>query len=64
MLVASARAEVDSERAKVLSQIAGSDVYVARELAPLLETLKGGVVSDLDPFDIEAWSRKLLGGSQ
>jgi hypothetical protein len=64
LLVASARAEVDSERAKVLSQIAGSDVYVARELAPLLETLKGGVVSDLDPFDIEAWSKKLLGGAQ
>lgn len=61
LLVASAKAEVDTERAKALSEIAGADVYVARELAPLLHTLKGGVISNVDPFDIESWIRKLLG---
>lgn len=64
LLVASAKAEVDGKRAEVLSEIAGADIYVARELAPLLQTLRGGVVSDVDPFDVEAWIKRLLGGEK
>lgn len=62
LLVAKARAEVDEAKAKALNEIAGSDVYVARELATVLRTLKGGVVSDLDPFDISQWVEKLTRG--
>ncbi len=61
LLVATARAEVDARRADALGQIAGADVYIARELAPLLKTLRGGVISDVDPYDIDAWILKLLG---
>jgi len=64
LLVATSRAEVDGERAKVLSEIAGADVYVARELAPLLRTLKGGVLSNVDPYDVDSWIQKLLGGEK
>ena len=61
LLVASSHAEVDTRRAKALSEIQGADVYVARELAPLLKSLKGGVISDLDPYDVDAWIKKLVG---
>jgi hypothetical protein len=47
-------------RAEVLGK-AGSDVYVALQLAQLLGSLKGGVVSNVDPFDFDAWVKKLIG---
>lgn len=59
LAVAKARAEVDRLRASALSQSVGTEVYVAREMAPLLASLKGGVLSDVDPYDLEAWMRKL-----
>jgi len=59
LLVAKARAEVDKEKSAALSQSAGSRVHVAREIAPLLSSLRGGVVADLDPYNIEAWMKKL-----
>lgn len=61
--VATARAEVDSMKAGALSDIAGADVYVARELAPLVKTLSGGVVTGFDPYDADEWMDKLLGSS-
>jgi hypothetical protein len=61
LLVASSRAEVDTRRAKALSEIQGADVYVARELAPILRSLKGGVISDVDPYNIDSWVKKLVG---
>lgn len=65
LLVAKAVAEVDRLRAGALAQSAGAQVYVARELAPLLASLKGGVVSNLDPYDLEAWAKKLgVSGAQ
>lgn len=60
LLVASAKAEVDRNRSEVLSR-AGADVYVALQLTQLLGTLKGGVVSNLDPYDLDAWVKKLTG---
>jgi vacuolar-type H+-ATPase subunit H len=60
LLLASAKAEVDRNRSEVLSR-AGADVYVALQLTQLLGTLKGGVVSNLDPYDLDAWVKKLTG---
>ncbi len=60
LLVAKATAEVDQAKANALTSISGADVYIAREMAPLLATLKGGVVADIDPFDINAWVKKLV----
>ncbi len=59
-LVAEAKAEVDQLRARALTELAGSQVYVAREMAPLLRTLSGGVVTDLDPYDVGSWIKRLL----
>ena len=59
-----AQAEVDRLKAGALAQASG-DVYVAREMAPLLGSLKGGLVSETDPYDLDAWLRKLgLGRAQ
>lgn len=59
LAVAKARAEVDRLRASALAKSIGADIYVARELAPLLGSLKGGVVTDLNPYDLNAWMDKL-----
>ncbi|NDC37451.1 MAG: hypothetical protein EBZ48_05310 [Proteobacteria bacterium] len=59
LAVAKAQAEVDKLKADALAQASGAKVYVGRELAPLLSTLRGGVVSDIDPYDLDAWSKKL-----
>jgi hypothetical protein len=32
---------------------------VARELAPILASLKGGIVTDIDPYDLGKWVDKL-----
>lgn len=60
LLVAEAKAAVDKQRSEVLSK-AGSDVYVALQLTQLIGTLKGGVVSNLDPYDLDGWVKKLAG---
>ncbi len=62
LLVAKAQAQSDKLRATALSQSAGSQAFVARELAPLVSSLKGGVISGVDPYDLNVWAKK-LGGS-
>lgn len=64
LLVATAVADIDEKKAAALNEIAGSDVYVARELATILGTLKGGVISGLDPYDISSWVEKLTKGNE
>ena len=59
LLVEKASASVEKMRAAVLAKTKGSDIYVAKELAPLLSSLKGGVVSELDPYDLDEWLKKL-----
>lgn len=59
LLLAKAMAEVDRLRAGALAQSRGSQIYVARELAPILSSLKGGLVTKIDPYDLEQWSQKL-----
>lgn len=61
--VAEARATVDKMRSDVLSKV-GADVYVALQLAQLLASLKGGVVTNLDPYDFDAWVKKLAGSTK
>ncbi len=61
LLAAKSKAEVDAAKAAVLEQVAGSANYVAREMTPLLRTLKGGVITDVDPYDIERWVSRLVG---
>ncbi|MCC6220660.1 MAG: hypothetical protein IT291_05385 [Deltaproteobacteria bacterium] len=60
LLVAKARAEVDSAKASALSSLEGAEVYIAREMAPLVGTLKGGVVRGIDPYDVKVWVKKLV----
>ena len=63
LLVAQASAEVERRKALLLSESAGADIFVAKELAPLLASLKGGVVSEMDPYDLEEWMKRLgVGG--
>jgi regulator of protease activity HflC (stomatin/prohibitin superfamily) len=60
LLVAEAKANVDRMRSEVLSKV-GGDVYVALQLAQFLASLKGGVVSNVDPYDFDTWVKKLAG---
>jgi len=60
LLVAEARANVDQMRSEVLSKV-GGDVYIALQLAQFLASLKGGVISNLDPYDFDAWVKRLAG---
>ena len=59
LLVATAKAAVDAQRAGALARAQTANVYVARELAPLLGSLKGGVISGMDPYDLDAWVSRL-----
>lgn len=63
LLVAKARAEVDRLKAEAL-QGSGADIYVARAMTPMLAALRGGVVNDIDPFDISSWMKKLGVGAR
>jgi regulator of protease activity HflC (stomatin/prohibitin superfamily) len=60
LLVAEAKAAVDKMRADVLTQV-GSEVYVALQLTQVLQTLKGGLVANIDPYDLDQWVKKLAG---
>jgi hypothetical protein len=60
LLVAKAEAEVTARKKDVLAG-KQSSTYVAYEMVPVLRTLKGGVVGNLDPYDIDAWVERLAG---
>lgn len=59
LMVAKARAAIDEARANILNQGYGGDLYVIREMAPLMKTLTGGLVTGIDPFDLRKWIEKL-----
>jgi hypothetical protein len=61
LALASSQAEADRLKALALGSTAGGENYVARELAPIISALQGGIVSDLDPFDLDDWEQKLRG---
>jgi regulator of protease activity HflC (stomatin/prohibitin superfamily) len=62
LLIAEAKATVDKLRSDVLAKV-GGDVYVALQLAQFLASLKGGVVANVDPYDFDAWVKKLAGST-
>ncbi len=57
--LASAKAEVDKLRSQALAKTKGAEVYVAKELAPLLGSIKGGIVSEIDPYNLDQWIKRL-----
>ena len=59
-MVQEAYAEVDRLKNTVLTETKGADVYIARQMAPILSTLQGGVVTDIDPFNINDWVKKFI----
>ena len=59
LFYAKAEAEVQKLKATVLEGSAGADIYVAKELAPIVATLKGGIVTNIDPYNINEWLNKL-----
>ncbi len=62
LLVAKAEAEVDKAKAAVLSR--GGNMYVAREFTPFIESLRGGVVREINPYDLSGWLSNLGGQKQ
>ncbi len=58
LVLAKAKAEIDKLRADVYASTAGASNYIAREMAPLLSSLKGGIVDKVDPYDADAWLEK------
>ncbi len=54
-------AEIDSVKNRMLATLPGASVYLAREMVGLLKTLRGGVVTGIDPYDTEMWVKKLVG---
>ncbi len=60
LLVAKAEAEVATKKKEVLST-PQSKTYVAYQMVPLVGTLKGGVVGNLDPYDLDSWVERLIG---
>ncbi len=59
LLVARAQADIDKQRASALARSKGAEIFVAREMGPLLGSLKGGVVSNVDPYDLNEWMKRL-----
>lgn len=57
-------AEITSRKNRLLSELPGADVYIARQMVPLLKTITGGVVNNVDPYDVDAWVKKLVGLSR
>ncbi len=59
LVLAKSQAESDRLKAEALSQGDGSEVYVAKQIAPLISGLKGGVITNIDPYDLDEWSKRL-----
>lgn len=55
-----ALAEIEKEKNQIFAT-AGGRVYVARQMVPVLQSIGGGIISDIDPYNIESWVRKLSG---
>ena len=58
LAVASAKAHIEKTRAEVL-QTEGAESYTAQRLTPFLQSLQGGIVSGLDPYNVDEWVKKL-----
>ncbi len=64
LLVDTARAKSQELQASALARSSGGKIFVAQELARILRSLEGGVVSDVNPYDVDAWVEKLGGADK
>jgi hypothetical protein len=60
-LVNSVDAIVYQEKLKALQNESGSRMLTALEALPMIESLKGGVVSGISPYDVDNWLQRLSG---
>lgn len=54
-LVSITTAEVEEMKAKLLKDNKSASVLIAEQMAPLLSSLKGGIVSGVDPYNVDEW---------
>ena len=59
-LVEISKAEIEKEKNEILSSQSGK-IYTARKLAPFIASLKGGIITNTDPYNISEWMKKLTG---
>jgi len=59
LLVDEAGAEVDRLRAQALTDSRAAHIFVARRASPIISSLRGGIIKGIDPYDLDAWMRKL-----
>jgi regulator of protease activity HflC (stomatin/prohibitin superfamily) len=59
-LIELAIAEIEKEKNQVFAS-AGGKVYVARKIVPMLQSLSGGILREIDPYNIQEWVEKLRG---
>lgn len=59
LAVAQTTADIERKKAAVFASTRGAEVFVAKELAPLLTSLKGGLIDQVDPYDLESWVERL-----
>lgn len=57
--VAKAIAEVDRLKSSALASTPGAEIYVAREIAPYVSSLKGGIITNVDPYNLDDWIKRL-----
>lgn len=55
-----ATAEVETAKNEIFAT-PGTNVYVGRQMLPILSTLSGGIITGLDPYDLNAWIERLTG---
>jgi len=58
---AKAQASVDKLKASVMQNASATNLYVAKEIAPLVSSMKGGLVEQMDPYNLDQWMTKLEG---
>jgi hypothetical protein len=57
-LVALAKAQVKGDMAQLLTDQKGATRLIAEQMAPLLASLKGGVISGIDPYNLDNWAKR------
>ena len=57
-LVSLAESEVKANTAKLLTDQKAATRLIAEQMAPLLASLKGGVVSGIDPYNLNEWAAR------
>ncbi len=57
--VAIAKGKVKELQAAVLTRKESATRLIAEQMAPLLSSLKGGIISEIDPYDVHAWAERL-----